>query len=230
MNDTVAMPFAPVVDCAVANDPPNPIFCQVTTRPAICTGPPDTFASCALIVTTLPATGDAGLDVTTYWVGVLGTKLIAALASGVPFNVAPSVAAAGAFGAVSVALYVPSWLSVVAESVPAVVVITTVPADALKEFPLASRSWTVIVVLDTPSAARTGTPGVTLERAVDAGPAIEVRVGLSPTSPLVSRTVIEVLPIVVPVVNCTAALPVASAGDVGEAKVPAAPVELQVTR
>src|ERR1035437_758615 len=224
------MPLAFVVDCAAANDPPKPIFCQATTRPASDTGPPDTFASCALIVTAVPAIGAAVLEVTTYCVGVLGTKLNAALARGTPFNVAPRVAGPGVFGAVSVATYVPSWLSVVAESVSDVAVITTVPPDALKELPLASRSWTVIVVLDTPSAASTGTPGVMLERAMDAGPAIDVSVELSPTRPLVSRTAIEVLPIVVAVVNCTTALPVASAVDVGEAKVPAAPVKLQVTR
>jgi hypothetical protein len=45
VNDTVAAPFASVVEVGDANDPPVPVFDHVTVRPAVGTGLPFTSVS-----------------------------------------------------------------------------------------------------------------------------------------------------------------------------------------
>ncbi len=62
---TVATPLASVVLVAVANYPPL-VLLQFTISPAVLTALLLTSASCAVMVTSLPATGPVLLDVTRY--------------------------------------------------------------------------------------------------------------------------------------------------------------------
>ena len=57
VNVTVATPSASVVLVPEPNDPPVPVLLQVTTTPAEWIGSLLALASCAVIVTSVPATG-----------------------------------------------------------------------------------------------------------------------------------------------------------------------------
>jgi hypothetical protein len=57
VKSTVAMPLLEVVLVEVANEPPDPLLLQVTTRPEIETTLLFTSTSWAVIVTASPATG-----------------------------------------------------------------------------------------------------------------------------------------------------------------------------
>ena len=74
---TVAMPEPLVVEVGEPNEPPVPVFDQVTVRPLVETALLLTSASCAVIVTALPATGLEELDVTRYCVAGPGIVVIA---------------------------------------------------------------------------------------------------------------------------------------------------------
>lgn len=67
VNVTVAWPAASVVEVGAENEPPF-VLDQVTVLPAVAMALPLTSASCAVIVTVVPATGLLELDVTTYCV------------------------------------------------------------------------------------------------------------------------------------------------------------------
>lgn len=64
VNETVAMPFAPVVLVALANEPPL-VLPHVTICPDCNTGFPPASTSCAEIVTAVPAVGLEMFDDTT---------------------------------------------------------------------------------------------------------------------------------------------------------------------
>src|SRR5438067_1487737 len=65
---TVAMPEPLVVLVALAKEPLALLFVQVTVLPAVATALPLASASCAVMVTLLPAVGAYPEDVTTYCV------------------------------------------------------------------------------------------------------------------------------------------------------------------
>jgi hypothetical protein len=67
VNCTVAMPLALVKLVGALNEPPL-VLLQLTVLPVFHTGLPKLSASCAVIVTTLPAAGVLLLGVTTYFV------------------------------------------------------------------------------------------------------------------------------------------------------------------
>jgi hypothetical protein len=67
VKSTVATPFVFVAAVADANEPPAPVLPHVTTTPLGATELPFTSASCAEIVTTVPATADVLLGVTMYF-------------------------------------------------------------------------------------------------------------------------------------------------------------------
>ena len=77
VNVTVATPLKLVVLVPEENEPPAPVLLQVTTLPAMGTGKPPASASCAVIVTAVPATGLLSLEVTTYLAGGLATTSVA---------------------------------------------------------------------------------------------------------------------------------------------------------
>ena len=57
VNDTVAAPFASVVELALANEPPAPVLLQLTTTPTgVATGWSFASTNCADTVTACPAT------------------------------------------------------------------------------------------------------------------------------------------------------------------------------
>ncbi len=72
---TVATPEPLVVEVGEPNEPPAPVFDQVTVRPLVETALLLASASCAVIVTALPATGLEELDVTRYCVAAPGVKV-----------------------------------------------------------------------------------------------------------------------------------------------------------
>ena len=85
---TVAMPEPLVVEVGEPNEPPVPVFDQVTVRPLVETALLLTSASCAVIVTALPAIGLEELDVTRYFVAGPGAKVTEAeLAIAEPLSV-----------------------------------------------------------------------------------------------------------------------------------------------
>jgi hypothetical protein len=88
VKETVAMPAAFVVDVPLANEPPVPVFDQATTRPLVATALLLASASCAVIVTAAPATGDELEDVTMYFVAVPAIVVTVPL---VPVRAEPSV-------------------------------------------------------------------------------------------------------------------------------------------
>src|SRR5439155_24881531 len=88
-------------------------------------------------------------------------------ASSEPFSVAVTESTPTTFGDVSVAVYVPSPLSVVAPTDPPVAETTTVPPVDPSGLPKPSLSWTVIVVAFPPTC-RLGWPAVTVDVVVDA--------------------------------------------------------------
>ena len=67
VNCTVAIPLALVMLVGALNEPPL-VLLQVTVLPEFATGFPKLSASCAVIVTALPAAGVLLLDLTTYFV------------------------------------------------------------------------------------------------------------------------------------------------------------------
>src|SRR5215471_6490506 len=75
----VATPAAFVVELELANEPPAPVFVQVTTTPCVATGWPLASVSCALIVTAPPATTVAAFADTTYFVAGPAMVVIPAL-------------------------------------------------------------------------------------------------------------------------------------------------------
>jgi len=68
VNETVATPLTLVVLVPDENEPPLPVLLHVTILPAVDTGLLLASASCAVIVTALPAAGLLLLDVTRYFV------------------------------------------------------------------------------------------------------------------------------------------------------------------
>jgi hypothetical protein len=79
VKSTVAMPLELVGLVADANEPPAPDLPHVTTPPLAAMELPFASASCATIVTTVPATGFALLGVTTYFAAMPGTVRTALL-------------------------------------------------------------------------------------------------------------------------------------------------------
>jgi hypothetical protein len=79
VNVTVACPFAPVVLVTEENDPPAPFLLHVTTFPCVVTGLLCISASCAVIVTAVPATGALSVDVTRYLAAVPTVVVILAV-------------------------------------------------------------------------------------------------------------------------------------------------------
>jgi hypothetical protein len=88
--------------------------------------------------------------------------------------------------AVSVAVYVPSLLSVTGPREPRVVARTTVPPDVSSLFPLASFAWTVIVEVDALLASmEVGEADiVVLAAEATSGDPVAVKVIGVPVSPL----------------------------------------------
>src|SRR6266540_1303059 len=80
VNATEASPLAFVTEVVEPKEPPppEPVFDQVTVRPARATGVPLASASCAVTVTTEPATGLELAAATTYFAGT-GEKVTVAL-------------------------------------------------------------------------------------------------------------------------------------------------------
>src|SRR5438105_2336504 len=128
-------------------------------------------ASCAVIVTELPATGPESLDVTMYLAAgptVSVTDDVFARAN--PFSVPVIVAMPVPADDVNVAVYLPSLLSVTLESVPRVVASATVPPLAMRLLSSASSSWTVTVEVLVPFATIEAGLALIVEVAVDAPP------------------------------------------------------------
>ena len=173
MNVTVATPEASVVDVAAEKEPPAPVFDHVTTRPLVGMSLFNASASCAVIVTEVPATGAESLDVTMYLAAgptVNVTDVVFARAE--PFNVPVIVAVTVLVEDVNVAVYVPSLLSVTVESVPRVVASATVPPLAVRLLPSASLSWTVTVEVLAPFATIEAGLALIVVVAVDAPPEV----------------------------------------------------------
>ncbi len=78
VNATEASPLAFVTEVVEPKEPPEPVFDQVTVRPARATGVPLASASCAVTVTTEPATGLELAAATMYFAGT-GAKVTVAL-------------------------------------------------------------------------------------------------------------------------------------------------------
>jgi hypothetical protein len=89
VKSTVAIPLPLVALVADANEPPVPVLPHVTMAPDVATALPFASASCAEIVTTVPATGLDALGVTTYFVGGPATVITPLLE---PLRAAPSTA------------------------------------------------------------------------------------------------------------------------------------------
>ena len=79
VNVVVATPFALVVLFVGDNEPPVPVLLQVTLLPDAKTALPLASASCAVIVTAVPATGLLLLDVTIYFAAGPGTMRVPVL-------------------------------------------------------------------------------------------------------------------------------------------------------
>ncbi len=84
------------------------LFVQVTVFPDVATALPFTSASCAVIVTVPPATGEVLEDVTRYFVaGPAAKTTVSESAIATPFKVPVIVAVPAVTGAVNVAVYDP---------------------------------------------------------------------------------------------------------------------------
>lgn len=99
-----------------------------------------------------------------------------------PFRVKLMTAFSGVVGAVSVAVYVPSPLSVTGPSIPVVVAIVTGPALCPVRFPNESSAVTVITAVDDPSAMRVSTLEVMVDVAGSGGPAMKSTVVVAAAS------------------------------------------------
>ena len=89
VNVTVAWPAASVTELAAVKLPPL-VLDHVTVFPAVVTALPLASASCAVIVTVLPAITELALDVTTYFVAV-GAGVLIVIALGLPEMLAPPI-------------------------------------------------------------------------------------------------------------------------------------------
>ena len=144
-----------------------------------------------------------------------------------PPRLAVNVCAPETVPAVYVAVYVPFALSVTEpmDPWPGTANVTT-PPDAVRSFPFASFSCTVIVDVAEPSATRLVGDTTTVEFAVDAAPAVPVAVNVngepvSPAAVALSVFAPAVVPSVQPVTAAIPSAPVATvAGDAGSIEPP----------
>lgn len=225
---TVAMPLAFVVLVGVANVPP-PVLDHVTIRPAIATGLLFASASCAEIVTVVPAGGLVLLVVMMYLAGAPATLTTVPL---VPVRLLASVpvklyVTPATVPVVKATTAIPlEFVVVVAEAneppAPVLVHVTTAPLVATA-LPLASASCAETVT----AAPATGDAlfGVTTYFA--AGPTTVV-IDVLPTKAAVVAVTTCVAPAVVLVVNEMVATPFAPVTLVGPENEPP-PVLLHVT-
>jgi hypothetical protein len=226
----VATPPASVVLVGESNDPA--VQAQVTSQPVCRTALPYVSASCAVMVTAVPAGGAVLLAETRY---LTGAPAIVAMLLLVPIRLLASV---------PVKLYVtPAFVLVVkallatpfalvglvgdAKNPPSPVLdqVTTAPPVATA-LPYVSVSCAVIVTVAP--ATKSGLLGVTTYLA--GAPAIVTTPPPDPLRALASVAVnAYVTPAVVPVVNVTVATPLALVVLVGDANEPPAPVLDHVT-
>lgn len=229
VNVTVATPLPFVVEVAALNAPPVPVFDHVTTLPEVEIALPTASVSCAVIVTPAPATGEAALDVTTYFAAAPAEAVIV---PDVPVS-APSVAVT----VCSVPMTV--WTVKTTVAMPEAFVVDVADAneppapvfDQVTTLPLVptvlpcvSESCAVMVTL-LPAA---GVVELDVTTNFVAAPATDVKVPDVPLSAPASVAVTVYADTALPVVKTTVAFPVASVADVALANVPSVPVFDQV--
>jgi hypothetical protein len=171
-----------------ANEPPAPVLVQATTRPAVATTLLFPSTNWALIVTALPATGAALVELTKYFAAVPTVVVIAAL---VPVNACASVPvivwtvpATTLFVNVTVATPLPVVVLVALANPPPEPVllhVTTLP-EALTGLLFASANCAVIETV----LPATGFKLVELTRYFVAVPAVAVTLAVVPVSKSVS--------------------------------------------
>src|SRR5258708_5211001 len=170
VNVTVATPLPLVREVGLPKDPP-PVLDQVTVLPEVATALLFPSASCAVIVTCVPAAGVELDDVTTYLVAAAAAYVTVwlPLVMAAPLTVAPTVPVPLVVGAVSVAVKVLSFTFVTPLSAPVPESETATLVPGTRRFrPFASRARTVIVAALAPSAVMLAAEAWITDREVDA--------------------------------------------------------------